>query len=115
MAPGVRSERCAARPEHDALGQRKLRRVFTPFVGSAPVWLDYDVTGFNDMVNCGSQRLCFPTPVPARCRIHARCQAKAAEAAEAVKSCEPMTLERNIRFAGPVRASVINDLAILCM
>lgn len=88
------------------------RWAFTPVIGSATASLDYDVTGFNDMVNCGSLHLCFPTPAPARCRIHVRCRAKAVEA---VKGGVPMTLERNFHAVDRGRASVINDLVILCM
>jgi acyl dehydratase len=41
--------------------------------------LDFEVVGFNNMVNYGSDRLRFPAPVPAGPRIHARARVKAVE------------------------------------
>lgn len=73
---------------------------------------DYEVTGFNNMVNYGSDRLRFAAPVPVDCKIHARSRVKAVEK---VKSGVQMTLEINIHVVGQDRPSVINDLIILYM
>ncbi|TAL76016.1 MAG: acyl dehydratase [Rhodanobacter sp.] len=73
---------------------------------------DYEVVDFHNMVNYGSDRLRFPTPVPAGCRIHARSRVKAVEA---VKSGVLVTQEIDIHVVGQDRPSVINDLLVLYM
>lgn len=74
--------------------------------------LDYEVVDSANMVNYGSERLRFPTPVPAGCRIHARSRIKAVQQ---VKSGMLVTQELNIHVVGQDRPSVINDLLILYM
>lgn len=74
--------------------------------------LDFEVTGFTNMVNYGSDRLRFAAPVPAGCRIHARGRVKAVEAA---KSGVQMTLEIAIHVVGSDRPSVLNEQVILYM
>ena len=74
--------------------------------------LDWEVTGFNNMVNYGSDRLRFATPVPSGCRIHGRCRVKAVEAA---RSGVQLTLEIAIHVVGSDRPSVLNDQVILYM
>ncbi|MEG0676977.1 MAG: OB-fold domain-containing protein [Comamonas sp.] len=74
--------------------------------------MDFEVVDFNNMVNYGSDRLRFPTPVPAGCKIRARMRIKAVEQ---VKSGLQMTMELNIHIVGQDRPSVINDLVILYM
>ena len=74
--------------------------------------LDYEITGSNNMVNYGSDRLRFSNPVPSGCRIHARYRVKAVQA---VKSGMQLTMEINIHVVGQERPSVINDLVILYM
>lgn len=74
--------------------------------------LDFEVTGFNNMVNYGSDRLRFPTPVPSGCKIRARSRIKAVEQ---VKSGVQMTMEINIHVVGQDRPAVINDLVVLYM
>lgn len=89
---------------HGALVQVLMSRLKLP--------LDYEVTGFNNMVNYGSDRLRFATPVPSGCRIHARYRIKSVEQ---VKSGVQMSTEINIHVVGQDRPSVINDLVILYM
>lgn len=74
--------------------------------------LGFEVTGFTNMVNYGSDRLRFPSPVPAGSRIHARARVKRVEK---VRSGTQLTLEVNIHVVGAERPSVINDLVILYM
>jgi acyl dehydratase len=74
--------------------------------------LAFEVTDYNNMVNYGSDRLRFPTPVLAGCRIHGRARVKAVAQ---VKNNVQLTLELNIHIVGNERPSVINDLVILCM
>lgn len=74
--------------------------------------LDYEVVDYANMVNYGSERLRFPTPVPVGCRIHARSRIKAVRQ---VKSGMLVTQELNIHVVGQDRPSVINDLLILYM
>lgn len=74
--------------------------------------LDYEVVDFNNMVNYGSDRLRFPSPVPSGCKIRARARIKAVEQ---VKSGVQATMELNIHVVGQDRPAVINDLVILYM
>lgn len=74
--------------------------------------LDYEVVGFNNMVNYGSDRLRFPSPVPAGSRIQARSRVKAVEK---LPRGMQMTMEIVTHVVGNDRPSVINDLVILYM
>jgi acyl dehydratase len=74
--------------------------------------LDFEVIDFNNMVNYGSDRLRFATPVPSGCRIHARYRIKAVEQ---VKAGVQMTMEIAIHVVGQDRPSVLNDQVILYM
>lgn len=74
--------------------------------------LDFEVVGFNNMVNYGSDKLRFPTPVPSGCKIRARSRIKSVEQ---VKSGVQMVMELNIHVVGQDRPSVINELVILYM
>ena len=74
--------------------------------------MDFEVTGFNNIVNYGSDRLRFATPVPAGCRIHARYRIKSVEQ---IKSGVQVIMEINIHGVGQDRPSVINDLVMLYM
>lgn len=89
---------------HGALIQVLISRLQLP--------LDFDITGYNNMVNYGSDRLRFAAPVPVGCKIHARCRIKSVEK---VKSGVQLTMEINIHVVGQDRPSVINDLVILYM
>ncbi|WP_020653347.1 bifunctional OB-fold nucleic acid binding domain-containing protein/MaoC family dehydratase [Massilia niastensis] len=89
---------------HGALVQVLISRLTLP--------LDVEVTGFNNMVNYGSDRLRFAAPVLAGSAIHARYRIKAVEQ---VKSGLQMTMEINIHVVGEPRPSVVNDLIVLYM
>ncbi|MFC4931505.1 bifunctional OB-fold nucleic acid binding domain-containing protein/MaoC family dehydratase [Massilia sp. GCM10023247] len=89
---------------HGALVQVLISRLVLP--------MDFEITGFNNMVNYGSDRLRFATPVPAGARIHARYRVKSVER---VKSGVQLTMEINIHVVGQDRPSVVNDLVILYM
>lgn len=89
---------------HGALVQVLISRLQLP--------MEFEVTGYHNIVNYGSDRLRFPTPVPAGCRIHARYRIKAVEQ---VKSGTQMTMEINVHVVGQDRPSVINDLVMLYM
>jgi len=89
---------------HGALVQVLISRMKLP--------MDFEITGFHNMVNYGSDRLRFPTPVPAGCRIHARYRIKSVEPA---KSGVQVTMEINVHGVGQDRPAVINDLVVLYM
>ena len=74
--------------------------------------LGYEITGFSNMINYGSDRLRFPSAVPAGATIHARARVKRVER---VKSGTQLTLELNTHVLGSERPSVINELVILYM
>jgi len=89
---------------HGALVQVLISRMKLP--------LDHEVVGFNNIVNYGSDRLRFPSPVPSGCRIHTRYRVKSVLA---VKSGTQVTMEINVHVVGQDRPSVINDLVMLYM
>ena len=89
---------------HGALVQVLVSRLKMP--------MDFEVTDFRNIVNYGSDRLRFATPVPAGCRIHARYRIKSVEQG---KSGVQVTMEINIHAVGQDRPSVINDLVMLYM
>jgi len=89
---------------HGALVQVLVSRLTMP--------MDYEVTGYTNIVNYGSDRLRFPSPVPAGCRIHGRYRIKSVEA---VKSGTQLTMEINVHVVGQDRPSVINDLVMIYM
>jgi uncharacterized OB-fold protein/acyl dehydratase len=74
--------------------------------------LGFDITGFTNMVNYGSDRLRFPAPVPAGAKIHARARVKSVER---LKRGTQLILELHTHVVGSERPSVINDLVILYM
>ena len=74
--------------------------------------MNYEVTGFSNIVNYGSDRLRFPTPVPSGCRIRARYRIKSVEQ---VKSGTQLTMELNVHVVGQDRPSVINEWVMLYM
>ncbi len=74
--------------------------------------LGFEIIGFTNMLNYGSDRLRFPAPVPAGAKIHARARVKSVER---LKRGTQLTLELNIHVVGSERPSVINDLVILYM
>jgi uncharacterized protein len=89
---------------HGALVQVLISRLTLP--------MTFEVTGFNNMVNYGSNRLRFAAPVPSGCRIHARYRVNAVEQ---IKGGVQMTMELNVHVVGQDRPSVINELVILYM
>jgi uncharacterized OB-fold protein/acyl dehydratase len=89
---------------HGALVQVLISRLKLP--------LDYEITGFRNMVNYGSDRIRFATPVPSGCRIHGRYRIKAVEPA---KNGVMVTMEINVHVVGQDRPSVVNDLVVLYM
>jgi uncharacterized OB-fold protein/acyl dehydratase len=89
---------------HGALVQVLVSRLKIP--------MDFEVVGFNNIVNYGSDRLRFAAPVLAGARIHGRYRIKAVEA---LKSGTQVTMEINIHVVGQDRPSVINDLVMLYM
>lgn len=74
--------------------------------------LSFEVTGFINMVNYGSERLRFPSPVPAGSLVHSRTRVKSVEV---LPRGTQMVLECNIHVVGQERPAVINDLVILYM
>ncbi|HLG88977.1 MAG TPA: MaoC family dehydratase [Alphaproteobacteria bacterium] len=71
-----------------------------------------EITGFRNMVNYGSDRLRYPSPVPSGSRIHGRCRIKDVRKAPLGTL---LTLEINIHVVGNERPSVTNDILVLYM
>lgn len=72
--------------------------------------LPYEITGFETMMNYGSDRLRFPAPVPVDSRLHARARVKSVN--QTAKGTQ-LTLEVMIHVVGNERPSVINELVII--
>ncbi len=89
---------------HGALVQVLASRMRIP--------MDWEIAGYTNMVNYGSDRLRFPAPVPSGSRVHARSRVKAVQQ---VKSGVQLTLEIHTHIVGHDRPSVINDLVVLYM
>ncbi|WP_269688715.1 MULTISPECIES: OB-fold domain-containing protein [Halopseudomonas] len=89
---------------HGALVQVLMSRMQVP--------LSFEVTGFTNMVNYGSERLRFPSPVPAGSLLHSRVRVKSVEV---LPRGTQMIMEFNIHVVGQDRPAVINDLVILYM
>jgi hypothetical protein len=89
---------------HGALVQVLASRMCIP--------LAWEITGYTNMVNYGSDRLRFPAPVPSGSRVRARSRVKAVQQ---VKSGVQLTLEIHTHIVGHDRPSVINDLVVLYM
>ena len=81
-------------------------------IGRLSMPMPFEVTGYRNMVNYGSERLRFPTPVPAGSRIHAR--SRFAEV-RVVPPGTLATLEIHIHIVGNDRPSVTNTVLILYM
>src|SRR6201996_6553303 len=79
-------------------------------VGRLSLQLPLEVTGHRSMVNYGSDKLRFPTPVPAGSSIHARSR---------IKQIRPtafgtlVTIDIHIHIVGSTRPSVTNELMVL--
>lgn len=74
--------------------------------------LGFEITGSTNMVNYGSQRLRFPSPVAAGSLVHARGRVKSVEKS---RRGTQLVLEVNVHVVGQERPAVINDLIILYM
>lgn len=74
--------------------------------------LEFEVTGFNNMVNYGSDKLRFPSPVPAGAKIHMRARVKSVDASS---SGARITLEMHTHVVDQERPSVINEMLIQYM
>ncbi len=71
--------------------------------------LPFEITGFQTMVNYGSDRLRFPSPVPAGSEVQARARVKSVQQSHKGTA---LTLEVHTHVVGNDRPSVINDLVI---
>lgn len=89
---------------HGALVQILMTRFNIP--------LTYEIVGFNTIINYGSDRLRFPSPVLAGSRIHARARVK--DVQYSTKGLQ-LTLEMNIHVVGQDKPAVINDMVIMYM
>jgi uncharacterized protein len=81
-------------------------------LGKLHIPLDYEIAGFNNMLNYGSDRLRFPAPVPVESRIHAHSRVKRVKPSN--RGIE-FTIEIAIHTVGNERPSLINEMIILYM
>ena len=81
-------------------------------VSRIDIAMPIDVTGYRNMVNYGSDRVRYPSPVPEGSRIHGRCRLKEVRAVEAGTL---ITYEMHVHVVGNARPCVINELLVLYM
>jgi hypothetical protein len=81
-------------------------------MGRVKVNMPVEITGFRNMVNYGSDRVRYPSPVLVGSRIHGRCRIKQVRAVDAGTL---VTLEMHMNVIGSEKPSVINDLLVLYM
>jgi len=74
--------------------------------------LPYELTGFGNMINYGSDKLRFPSPVISGSKIHSRARVKSVVGSP---NGTMLTLEMNIHVVGKERPSVINEMIIVYM
>lgn len=89
---------------HGSLVQVLISRMRIPF--------RHEVVGFQSMVNYGSNKLRFPSPVPVGSEVHARARVAAVEA---LAKGTQVTLEIQTFVKGFDRPSVINEIVVLYM
>jgi len=89
---------------HGALVQVLISRLRIPF--------RHEVTGFQSMVNYGSNRLRFPSPVPVGSHIHARAKILSVEA---LPKGTQVCIEMQTFVKGFDRPSVMNEIVVLYM
>lgn len=92
------------------IAQGFLTLVLLPKLRSPQTW---EVTGFNNMVNYGSNKLRFSGAVPVGAKIHARGRVKSVE--KTPKGQTLMTLETQICVVGQERPAVVYDLMFMYM
>jgi acyl dehydratase len=81
-------------------------------VGRIKIDMPVEISGFRNMVNYGSDRVRYPSPVPVGSRLHGRCRIKQVRPVDAGTL---VTLEMHVHVVGSDRPSVTNDLLILYM
>jgi acyl dehydratase len=74
---------------------------------------EWEVTGFNNMLNYGSNKLRFTGPVPVGSNIHARSRVKSVEQTPKGQTC--VTLENHICVVGQERPAVVYELMFMYM
>lgn len=89
---------------HGALVQVLISRMRIPF--------RHEVVGFQSMVNYGSNKLRFPSPVPVGSQVHAKARVTAVES---LAKGTQVTIEMQTFVKGFDRPSVINEIVVLYM
>lgn len=74
--------------------------------------LTYELVGFNNMINYGSDKLRFPSPVVSGSKIHSRARVKSVVGSP---NGTMLTLEMNIHVVGQDKTAVINEMIIMYM
>lgn len=72
----------------------------------------YEVTGYNNMLNVGSDRLRFTGAVPVGSKVHTRSRVKAIEA---TPKGTRFTLEQNLNVVGEERPALVYELIFIYM
>ena len=70
----------------------------------------YEITGFNNMLNYGSDKLRFTGAVPTGSRIHARNRVKSIER---LPKGTRFTLEQNVHVVGQERPALVYELVFI--
>lgn len=92
------------------IAQGFLTLVLLPKLRTPQNW---EVVGFNNMVNYGSNKLRFSGAVPVGSKVHARSRVKSVE--KTPKGQTLMTLETQINVVGQDRPAVVYELMFMYM
>ena len=86
-----------------------LTLILLPRLGRQPEW---EVTGFNNMLNYGSNKLRFTGAVPAESRLHARSRVK--EVSQSAKGTS-LIMVQQVNIVGQQRPVLVYELMIIYM
>jgi acyl dehydratase len=103
-------ERCKTQsPFGRTIAHGFLTLILLPKMKTAPTW---EITGFNNMLNYGSDKLRFTGAVPVGSKIHARNRVKSVEAQP---KGTRVTMEQNVHVVGQERPALVYELVFIYM
>jgi acyl dehydratase len=104
-------EQCKAQsPFGTTIAHGFLTLVLLPKMRTEQNW---EVVGFNNMLNYGSNKLRFTGAVPVGSKIHTRARVKSVEKTPKGQTC--VTLENQINVVGQERPAVVYELMFMYM
>ena len=96
-------------PFGDTVAHGFLTLILLPRLGSQPSW---EITGFNNMLNYGSNKLRFTGVVPVNSTVQARSRVK--EVSQSAKGTM-VVMEQHVHIVGQERPALVYELIIIYM